>query len=254
MPASIIVRLSSLSLAAALLLPLSAIAETELRGTPTELAKILRPEVQTVTLTGEARIDQPVESGVVTVGIRTRHARLHEALTENHNIRAEVLGHLTNSNIPAGSITGSRFSTTPRYGLFSSKPKEYEVDNILYIPVRKESQLQAVAELCDSYRDLHFAGITLDHKNLKEMKKRLLNNALADLRTRKAIYEKSLGVRLKAISFSESFTPVNEEPPVQQSENQISSLKPSAPLTRIPRSLYSFAGRVTVHYEVIPRG
>lgn len=250
MSASIIVRLSSLSLAAALLLPLSAAAETELRGTPTARAGLLLPERQTVTLTGEARIDQPVESGIVTVGIRTRHARLHEALTENHNIRAEILGHLTNSGIPAGSITGSRFSTTPRYGLFSSKPKEYEVDNILYIPVRKESQLQAVAELCDSYRDLYFAGITLDHKDLKE---RLLNSALADLQTRRAIYEKSLSIRLQPISFSESFTPLDEELPALQPESPISSIEPSAPLARQPRSLYSFAGRVTVRYEVIPR-
>lgn len=181
-------------------------ADPELKGTPAELVNYLSSLPKEVSLTGEAKLEIQAESGTTTIGIKTENPKLQVALQNNQILRKEIIVKLNNFGIDQNKIKGTKFSSTPEYGFFGKKPNNYVVENILKVTVENEKELQGVAEIVDSYKEVFYQGIELKEQEKDEIKKRLLNMALANAKVKQKIYETELGIILKPISFEENIS------------------------------------------------
>src|SRR5215471_7891777 len=107
-------------------LSLTTRAEPELKGTPTELSRYLRDvpsreTPKTVSIMGEAELRVPADQAVVTLKVTTENKSLHEALRLNQDIRTKLIASLKSHNMPAERVHASKFSSTPKFGLFGEK-------------------------------------------------------------------------------------------------------------------------------------
>jgi uncharacterized protein YggE len=80
----------------AMSLTVTARAEPELKGTPSELSRYLkdvpmREAPRIVSITGEAEVRVPAEQAVVTLKVTTENKSLHEALRLNQEARGKVI-------------------------------------------------------------------------------------------------------------------------------------------------------------------
>lgn len=188
------------------LLPALAYADPVIKGTPADLQNYLSSLPKEVTLIGEAKLEIQAESGIINVRIRTEDTKLQAALQKNQQIRSEVTSQLIKSGMARDKITGMKFSSTPEYGFFGKKPNNYVVDNSLNITVENEKQLQDVAEMVDSYKEVFYQGIDLKEPEKEEIRGKLMKIALANARERQKVYEAELGVVLKPIIFEEKIS------------------------------------------------
>lgn len=192
-------------------------ATPELKGSPTELSSYLSNLPKVVALTGEAKIVLQAESGVVTIGIRSENPQLQKALQNSQKLRKQISGQLVKSGFAQKSIKGTKFSSTPEYGLFGKKPNNYIVDNLFKITVENESQLQEVASIVDDYKEAYYQGLELKEQKKEEIRRQLLDFALANANDRKEVYETKLELTLKPISFEENISV--EQPEVKLRHN-----------------------------------
>jgi uncharacterized protein YggE len=128
----------------AMSLTVTARAEPELKGTPSELSRYLkdvpmREAPRIVSITGEAEVRVPAEQAVVTLKVTTENKSLHEALRLNQEARGKVIAYLKSHSMPEERAHASKFSSTPKFGLFGEKAKSYKVENLVRITVAKDS-------------------------------------------------------------------------------------------------------------------
>ncbi len=189
-------------------------ATPEIKGSPAELRSYLENLPKEVILKGEAKIVHQSESGVVTIGIRIEHNQLQKALRSSQETRKAISNKLVKAGISQNRIKGTKFSSTPEYGLFGKKPNNYIVDNLLKITVENEPELQVVAGIIDNYKEVYYQGLELKQQKKEEIKRQLLGMALANTQIRKEIYENQLKLTLKPVSFEENISV--EKPEVRQ--------------------------------------
>ncbi len=236
------------------LLPALVQAAPELKGTPNELLNYLSSLPQEVTLVGEAKLEIQAESGIVTIGIKTENSQLKESLQRNQNIRNEITAKFIGSGISKGKIKGTKFSSTPEYGFFGKKPNNYVVENNLKITVENEKELQDVAGIVDSYKDVFYQGIALKERDKEVIKKQLLHMALAEAKIRQKVYETELGVILTPISFGENIS--TEKIQVGQKRMQKSKLMYDSLASdgihggSLPLGEHIYHGSVIIKYHV----
>ncbi len=237
-----------------LLLSTSVYATPELKGSPTELLNYLESLPREVSLRGNAKIILQAENGVVTIGIRTENSQLQKALRNSQGLRQKITKQMTNSGISLARIKGTKFSSTPEYGLFGKKPKNYLVDSLLKIIVETESELQEVAGIVDNNEHVYYQGLELKEQEKEVIKKQLLNMALANANKRKEIYENQLNLILKPISFDENISveqPEFKQPRVNSKRVYSSSIGSGG---NYPADLslgeHIYQGSVHVTYEV----
>ena len=120
-----------------------AVAQPELKGTATELAQYLNGVPRIVALRGEAELKQPADRAQVLLRVVTESKSLQEASRLNQEARARMLRTLAERGVPAERVQAAKFSSTPKYGVFSEKAKSYRVDNLVKISATDEKEFQA---------------------------------------------------------------------------------------------------------------
>lgn len=179
-----------------LLLMSSQAMGTEIKGTPGELSEYLLVQRRIITLYGTAELKTEADKALVTLTIKTKEDHYKQALEANRTIRDKIRKKLIKAGINGKDIKFSRFSYTPGYGWFGDKPKSYEVKNDIKIAVLTEKQMQAVAGIVDTTKEAFLSNTKFEHTEKDKWKKKVLEKSLRDVTTKKAVYEKSLGLKL----------------------------------------------------------
>ncbi len=181
-------------------------AQAELKGTPSELADFLPKVPKTVFVGGEAEVKAQADRAVVRLKVTTTGKGLEQALQANQQARAKFAEFLSGRGIQAGQIQASKFSSTPKYGMFSEKVKSYRVDHLLKITVQNEEQFQAVAKAVDTMPTLEYLGVDLEHSNEDGLKAQAIGRACDNANERKKVFEDRLGLKLTAKAFNDPAT------------------------------------------------
>src|ERR1043166_2148918 len=104
-------------------------AEPELKGTPPELTQYLAGTPKIVSVTGEGAIKVAGDFALVSLKATSESRSLQEALRVNQEARGRLVNYLQKQQIPADRVQASKFSSTPKFGLFGEKAKSYKVEN-----------------------------------------------------------------------------------------------------------------------------
>ena len=185
-------------------------AETELKGSPDELLKYLKIQPDTVTISAEATFDVQASRAVVMVSVITEDSLLKQSLKDNQNLRKEIIQTLNQSGISSEKISGTKFSSTPKYGIFGKKPSSYKVENVLKITVENETEFQNVALIIDSYKEVYYRELKFEHEDKENNKIKALEKAFDILANKKSVYEKRLGITLLPKNFIDGNAPPRE--------------------------------------------
>jgi len=130
--------------------------EVELKGNPAELTAHLKTDREVVVLRGRATLEPQSNEGAVTISVTTEDGSLEQALRENQRIREEITGKLTKLGIAGDCIKISKFSSTPKYSIWTDKAKSYSVDNIVKISIKSEEDFQRVGKIVDGYKEVRY--------------------------------------------------------------------------------------------------
>lgn len=235
-----------------LLLPSVAFAVPELKGSPEELTSYLSELPEEVVLQGEAKLELPAESGVVTLGIKVENPQLQKALLNSGNLRTTIIEQLVGGGLSRDGIKETKFSSTPEYGLFGKKPNNYVVENLVKVTVKDQDELQQVAGIVDTFDNVYYQGLELDEMDKEEIRTRLIDLALANVKAREEVYEKALGLTLEPVSFEEG---ISTELPVPRQWQEVKSEYTSMVRGGAGGAVLSFgdhvySGFVRVRYQV----
>ena len=178
-------------------------AEPELKGSPAELAVYLTGVPKLVSITGEAELKVPADRAFISLRVVTENKSLQEASRANQEIRARILRTLAEQGIPNERVKPSKFSSTPKYGIFGEKAKSYKVENTVKITTQDEKEFQAVANLVDAISEVRYDSIAVDHSDKDGLKAKALTQALEKAIEKKRMHEEKLGVKLTTKGFSE---------------------------------------------------
>ena len=194
----------------ALLFAFSASAETELKGSPKELKSFLHPQVNTISITESAEEIAFKDEAVISLLVTTEDDKLALSLSKNAKIRSDILSALTANKIPLKNIKNSKFSTSPDYGWFGKKPDSYKVANTVTVLIDNEKGLQSIAEIVDTYDEVTLISTQYKHSEKELYKQKVKEKALNKVLKQKEFYAKSLGLKLKAIYFTDQAAFVND--------------------------------------------
>ncbi len=150
-------------------------AEPELKGPPSELTAYLAGVPKIVSIAGESELKVAADRALISLKVVTENKSLQEAAHANQELRGKILRALAERGIPGDRVKSSRFSSTPKYGMFKEKAKSYRVENVVRITAQDEKEFQAVANLVDSFSEVRYESIEFEHSD----KDRLKANALA---------------------------------------------------------------------------
>ncbi|MFN7139688.1 MAG: SIMPL domain-containing protein [Limisphaerales bacterium] len=230
-------------------------AEPEIKGTPTDLAKYLANVPKTVQVTGESEVKVQADRAIITLKVITEDRSLENALRSNQSLRSRLTSQLVQAGVGQDAITGNKFSSTPKYGIFSDRARTYRVDNSVRITVQDEKQFQAVARLVDANPEIHYLGLDFEHSGKNDLRTKALSEASANAVARKRQYEEALGVRLTPVRFTESFQqPQTTTPrPDERAEYAKTSLPYSASDAAPAFGEMTFKAFVTVEYSVVAK-
>lgn len=146
---------------------------------------------------------------------------LSEALKKSQETRKNIEITLGKKGIPSEKIKSSKFSSTPEYGFFSGKPKNYKVSANIFITLNNEKQFQDVAMLIDSLKEtLEYNGIEFKSTVKEDNEMKALEKACEEVSKKKAIFEKSLNVKLVPVSFNETFLGGNENDKIRMNSER----------------------------------
>jgi len=179
-------------------------AQPELKGTANDLAQYLNNVPRTVAVTGEAELKKTADRALLFLRVVTENKSLQEASRVNQEIRSKMLRTLAERGMPADRVQASKFSSTPKYGMFGEKAKSYRVENVIKIAANDEKEFQAVAGLVDALPEVRYDGIEFEHSNKEEMKQKALEQAIDKATEKKRLYETKLGVKLTPKGFAEA--------------------------------------------------
>jgi len=193
----------ALTLAALLIGGLALQAEPELKGTAVELTQYLNGMPRTVGLVGDGEVKVPADRASISVKVVTENKSLQEASRVNQELRAKLARVLAERGIPAGRIQASKFSSTPKYGMFGEKAKSYRVVNTVKITAQDEQEFQAVGGLVDATPEFRYDSIEFEHSDKDGLKKQALAQAIDKATEKKQMFEEKLNVKLTPRSFDE---------------------------------------------------
>lgn len=184
-------------------LPLSAWAEPILKGTPNELTAHLLQSHQIISIGGTSEVEASADRAIISLVVKTSESRFRTALEKNRRIRETMQEKLVQKGVAAKDIQFSRFSNTPSYGFFSDKPSSYEVSNEVKITIGKEELLSEIASMVDGQNEVYFVGSSIEHSQEEQSKQEALEKAVQNALQKRDMYQKQLGVKLKAVKVTE---------------------------------------------------
>ena len=241
-------------------------AEPELKGTATELAQYLNDIPKTVFIMGEAEVRVPAHRAILSLRVVTENRSLSEAMRANLEIRGKLTDFLEKQGIPADRIQASKFSSTPKFGLFGEKAKSYRLENVMRISVQDENEFQAAAAAVDKWSEIQFEGVEFEYADKEKQKENAIAKACDNANERKKIYEEKLDLKLTPAKFDEgqvnqrNATPANYGVPraVGYSDSGAISATPSYAGSATEDAVSSFGeiiytAKVSVEFSVQPK-
>lgn len=241
-------------------------AEPELKGSAGELSAYLTGVPKLVSLTGESELKIPADRALISLKVVTENKSLQEASRVNQEIRGRILKTLAEHGVPAARVKPSKFSSTPKYGMFREKAKSYRVENIVSITAQDEKEFQAVASLVDAMPEIRYESIDFEHSDKEGMKLKALGQAIEKAGEKRKLYEEKLGVKLSPKQFVDGgMVPMPRSmPPSYPGKALGYSARAASPLIaglpeadneEMPTSFseLTFTARVTVEYAVESR-
>lgn len=197
-------------LTALLTLQLTAFAEPEIKGTAIELAQYINGIPKTVMVTGEAEVRVPAHRAVLSLRVITENRSLQEAFRLNLEIRGKLAEVLKKQNIPAERIQASKFSSTPKFGIFGDKAKSYRVENVVRVTVQDEKEFQSATSTVDTYPEVQYGGVEFEYADREALKQQALGKAVDNASERAKVYAEKLVLKLTPASFNEgTVVPIN---------------------------------------------
>ncbi len=190
----------------------AAFAEPELKGTPSELADYLAALPKTVNISAESEVKVQADRAYVKVKVSTEGRSLQEALNRNAALRQQISDELKKSGVPEQSISGSKFSSQPEYGMFSDKAKSYKIENTVRVMIADEAQFRLVAASIDAHAEASYDGVDFEDSKESENRQKAVAQACEAVTKKKQLYEDKLGVKLTPQSFSDN--DMDPQPPV----------------------------------------
>lgn len=180
------------------------LAAPELKGSPQELKGFLYPNDNIVSISAFAEEKAYSDQAIVSVVITTESKQLSGAIGKNSEVRAKITQTLVDSGIDKSAIKSSKFSSSPQYGWFGSKPASYEVINRMAIVISDETHLKTIAELADQSSDIELSDTEFEHSKKDEFNQKVKAKALDKILKQKEFYETSLGVTLTTVGIRDS--------------------------------------------------
>ncbi|EEF58786.1 SIMPL domain-containing protein [Pedosphaera parvula] len=237
-------------------------ADPELKGTPNELTQFLTRVPKAAQVTGEGELKVQADRAIITLKITTESKSLQGALRLNQEMRSKLINYLKGQDVPVDRVQASRFSSTPKYGMFSDNAKSYRVENFIKITAQGEKEFQAASGAVDSWPEVQYQGIEVEQDNKEELKRQVIAKACDNANERRKIYEEKFGVRLVPKWFSPGLTGLKS--PQQASDKQYDRSYSSSPtgaslpvggLVEVQETGSSFGeltftAQVTVEYSV----
>jgi len=187
----------------ALLVCFTALAEPEVKGTVSDLAHFINDVPKTVVVTGDAEVRVPAHRAVLSLRVVTENKSLQEAMRANLEIRTKLADYLKGLGVPADRIEASKFSSTPKFGIFSEKAKGYRLENVMRVSLQDEKEFQAASSAVDKWAEVQFDGVEFEYADKELQKQGAIAKACDNANDRKKIYEEKLGLKLKPAKFSE---------------------------------------------------
>ena len=176
----------------------------ELKGSPQELKGFLHPYDKIVRIIGKAEETAYSDKAIISLVITTNNKLLSQAIASNSELRSRITKSLVSSGIDGISINSSKFSSSPQYGWFGTKPSSYNVVNRMAISISDEAHLQNIAAVADQYDEAEISDTAFEHTKKDEFSQKVKARALGKILKQKEFYEKSLGVILTTIGISDS--------------------------------------------------
>jgi len=186
-----------------LLVGFQAWAEPEIKGTAPELAQFLNGVPKTVTVTGEAEVRVPANRAVLSLKVVTENKSLQEALRANAELRGKLAEYMKKQGIPADRIQASKFSSTPKFGMFGEKAKSFRVENAMRISVQDEKEFQSATGAVDLWSEVQYDGVEFEYADKETQKQNAIARACDNAADRKKIYEDKFGLKLAPARFNE---------------------------------------------------
>lgn len=174
----------------------SAWAEPEIKGSPSELAAYLGSLPGSVRLIGEGEIKTPSDRAILSLRIDTEGKTLTAALEENQQIRSRLIKYLGDKKIPKESIKPAPFSAVPKTSIFSDKVKSYKISTLVKVTTHNEESFGVIARAVDQIKDVSFVQAEFEHSDEDNIRSRAIHEACEKVERQKRIYEAQLGVKL----------------------------------------------------------
>ncbi len=176
-----------------------AFSAPELKGSPEELKGFLHPKGNVVTIGGEAEERAYSDKAIISLVITTEEKLLSQSISKNTALREKITKELIKSGIDSEGIKSSKFSSSPEYGWFGSKPSSYRVVNRMAVSITQEQQLKSIALVADNYEEVALSDTSFEHSKKHATIEKVKALALDDIIKQKEFYEKKLGLKLTAI-------------------------------------------------------
>lgn len=180
-----------------------ALATPEIKGSPSELRAYLAPADQTVSISDTVKETAYSDTAILSLVVSTEEDSLAFAIAANEQLRSSISQRLLEAGVGSDKIKSSKFSMSPQYGWFSSKPSSYEVINRVSVKITDERLLKTVAQLADENELVQLTDTAFEHSKKDELEIDLKNRVLDKVLKQKELYENKLGVELVPISFRE---------------------------------------------------
>jgi uncharacterized protein len=191
-------------IAAYTLLSTQVMSAPELKGTPEELRGFLYPADKGVSIIGRAEEKAYSDVAIVSLVVTTEDKLLSNAISINTSLRAKITQALVAAGVNKNSIKSSKFSSSPQYGWFGSKPTSFKIVNRMAISITDEALLKEIAVISDQYQEVDLSDTEFEHSAQDEYNQKVKAKALDKVLKQKAYYEKTLNMKLTAIGVRDS--------------------------------------------------
>lgn len=181
-----------------------AMAAPELKGSPNDLRGFLYPAENIVTIRAEHEEKAYSDQAIISLVITTEQKLLSDSISRNSQIREKITASLVASGLSGDTIKSSKFSSSPEFGWFGSKPSSFKVVNRMAITIADEEKLKQIAALADKYDEVELSDTAFEHSQKASFEQLVKSKALDKIIQQKEFYEKSLGLKLKAIGIRDS--------------------------------------------------
>lgn len=180
----------------------AALAEPEVKGSPTDVTGWLQQRTDRVRLFAYAEENAKADKATMRFSITTERSDLGEALAANQQLRGKAAEVLYANGIEKSAVKSSGFSSIPVRGFLGKRAASYEVQNKLSVEVSDEKQMQAAAEL-SKLKEVTYAGVRFEYTKRDELRLALIQKATQKLNASREAYEKAMGVKLVPLVIGE---------------------------------------------------